>query len=142
MPTPDKGYEFIEHTADIGIRAHGRTLAELVVRLAQGLTELIAEDSTLAPRQTRPIQLTAPSAEALLLVWLQELLFWFSAERFLGAQYALEQVTETSLRGEVRGDTFDPARHHGGTEVKGITRHQFSVEHTPTHWQARIIFDV
>ncbi|MBI2495250.1 MAG: archease [Candidatus Omnitrophica bacterium] len=68
-------YDFFDHTADIGIRATSQTLAELFVQLAQGLTELLVEDSELKPQQSRPIQLTADGADSLLLAWLQELLF-------------------------------------------------------------------
>src|SRR3989338_3357610 len=127
MAIEHAGYDFFDHTADIGIRASGATLAELLVQLARGLTALIAEDSVLEPRETRPIRLAAPDAESLLLAWLQELLFWFSTDRFLPVDYALEEVTPTSLRGTVRGARFDPSRHVQGREVKAITRHLLSV---------------
>src|SRR3989338_11340089 len=114
-------YEFFDHTADIGIRARGATLAELFEQLARGLTALIAEDSVLQPREARAIRLSADDAESLLLAWLQELLFWFSAGRFLAADYVLEEVTPTSLRGTVRGERFDPARHVQGRGGEGET---------------------
>lgn len=135
-------YEFFEHTADIGIRARGESLAALCVHLAQGLTELIAEDSALEPRTARPIRVTAPNAELLVLAWLQELLFWFSTDRFLPVEYALEEVTETSLRGALRGETFDPARHTQGREVKAITRHLLKVERCRGGWQGEVLVDI
>ena len=137
-----KGYEFFEHTADIGIRARGESLAALCVHLAQGLTALIAEDSALEPRTARPIHVVAADAESLVLVWLQELLFWFSTDRFLPAQYALEEVTETSLRGVLHGETFDPARHAQGREVKAITRHLLKVERRRGGWQGEVLVDI
>lgn len=137
-----KGYKFFEHTADVGIRAQGASLAELFTRLAKGLVELLAEDSVLEPQQARPITLSAEDAESLLLAWLQELLFWFSAERFLPVHYALEEVTETSLRGQVRGDTFDPSCHAQGREVKAITRHLLSVEQRDGVWHGQVIVDI
>ena len=33
-----KGYEFFEHTADAGVRVYGKTLRELFVNAAAGLT--------------------------------------------------------------------------------------------------------
>ena len=141
MPEAPSGYEFFDHTADIGIRAQGATLGELLEQLARGLVELIAEDTRLEPRQARPIQLTAPDAETLALRWLQELLFWFSTEGFLPAAYAIE-AGPTSLRGEVRGDTFDPARHIQGREVKAITRHLLSVEQRDGRWHGQVIVDI
>ena len=137
-----QGYEFFDHTADVGLRASGATLAELLTRMAQGLTELIAEDSPLQPASSRSIRLTADSAEALLLAWLQELLFWFSTERFLPVQYELDEVSPTTLRGRVRGDTFDPSRHVQGREVKAITRHLLKVQQRNGTWYGQVIVDI
>ena len=135
-------YEFFDHTADIGIRAAAPSLAELFIQLARGLTALIAEDSAVASREARPIRLDAPDADALLLVWLQELLFWFSTDRFLAAEYALDAVTPTSLRGLVRGERFDPTRHQQGREVKAITRHWLKVQQADGAWRGQVIVDI
>ena len=136
------GYDFFDHTADIGIRARGETLAELFEQFARGLTALIAENSHLEPREARAIQLSASDAESLLLVWLQELLFWFSTDRFLPAQYALDEVSPTSLRGEVRGEPFDPSRHTPGREVKAVTRHRLEVRQRDGVWHGQVIVDI
>ena len=139
---PDKPYEFFEHTADVGLRAEAKTLAELFVQMARGLTELIAEDSPLQPKDERSIRLTEEDVEALLLAWLQEVLFWFSTERFLPVQYELDEVSPTTLRGRVRGDTFDPSRHVQGREVKAITRHLLKVEQRNGTWHGQVIVDI
>ena len=137
-----KGYEFFEHTADIGIKANGKTLTTLFIHLAQGLTELLVEDSVLSPRLMRSVRLLAPHADSLLLVWLQELLFWFSTDRFLPAEYVLDEVTTTSLRGQVYGETFDPSRHVQGREVKAITRHLLEVREQDGWWVGQVIVDI
>ncbi len=138
----DKDYEFFDHTADIGIRAEAPTLPALFMAMARGLTELIAEDSALQPRQQRTIELEAADVSGLLLVWLKELLFWFSTERFLPVEYPLREVTTTHLQGVVRGDTFSPARDVQGREVKAITRHGLNVEQRNGVWHAEVIVDI
>ena len=135
-------YAFFDHTADIGIKAQGKTLTELFVAMAQGVTELIAEESALEAKQTRLIELSAESTESLLLAWLKELLFWFSSDGFLPVHYELDAVTPTTLRGRVIGDTFDPARHVQGREVKAITRHQLWVKQDAGQWNAQVIVDI
>ena len=142
MTSGSEPYTFFDHTADIGISAEGATLAELFTHLAQGLTELIAEESRLVPREARPVTLAAADVEMLLLAWLQELLFWFSRDRFLPVEYELEEATPTALRGQVRGETFDPARHQQGREVKAITRHLLEVRHEDDIWRGRVIVDI
>ena len=138
----DAHYAFFDHTADIGIRAQGTTPAELFVAIARGLIELIAEESALEAKQMRVIDLSAESAESLLLAWLKELLFWFSSDRFLPARYELDAVTPTTLRGRVIGDTFDPSRHVQGREVKAITRLQLCVWQQGGLWHAQVIVDI
>jgi len=142
MADPVKGYEFFEHTADVGIAARGVTLAELFEQAARGLVELLAENSVLEPRQAWPVVLSAENVELLLLAWLQELLFWFSTEGFLPVRYALDELTETSLRGQVSGDVFDPTRHVQGREVKAITRHLLNVEQRDGMWHGQVIVDI
>ncbi len=110
--------------------------------MARGLTELLVEDSQLTPRVTRSIKLQADDVESLLLAWLQELLFWFSTERFVPVEYTLEQVTSNALRGQLRGDTFDPSRHMQGREVKAITRHLLEVKQQGNQWYGQVIVDI
>lgn len=137
-----KGYEFFEHTADVGVRAHGASLRELFIHMAQGLTELLVEDSRLEACVTRSIQVNADTVEELLLFWLKELLFWFSTERFLPVEYVLEDVSLTVLRGHVRGEMFDLSRHVPGREVKAITRHFLEVRQQDGQWHAQVIVDI
>ena len=136
------GYEFFEHTADVGLRATGRTLDELFANAARGLVELLAEDSRIEPGETRTVELSAPSVEALLCTWLTELLVWFGQDHFLPCGYAFDTLTQTNLRASVQGERFNSSRHVYGTEVKGVTRHQLQVTHQDDHWEAQVIFDV
>ncbi|PIQ83620.1 MAG: archease [Candidatus Omnitrophica bacterium CG11_big_fil_rev_8_21_14_0_20_63_9] len=135
-------YEFFDHTADIGIRAEAPTLGELLVRMAQGLTELLVEQSHIEAIEERAVRLEAPDATSLLLAWLKELLYWFSAEGFLPSRYELTDVGPTSLRGVVRGERFDPQRHQQGREVKAITRHLLRVEERGGRWHGEVIVDI
>ena len=138
----DKGYEFFEHTADTGLRAYGATLEELFIHAAQGLITLLVEDSSISPKEVRPITLDANSIEDLLRLWLKELLFWFNTDRFLPGTYELEEVKGGVLRARLTGERFDPSRHLHGVEVKGVTYHEFRVTQTADGWEASIIFDI
>jgi len=138
---PDKGYEFFDHTADVGLRVWGATLEELFTHAAQAVISLLVEDSPVATAQKRSVELSASSVEGLLRVWLSEVLVWFSTERFLVGTCALI-VSPTQLGGSVQGEQFDASRHRYGTEVKGVTRHQLSVTQEAGRWTAQVILDV
>ena len=136
-------YEFFDHTADVGIRASGRTCEQLFVRMAQGLIELLVEDSPIELRQTQEISLVADNIELLLHAWLSELLYNFStARRFLPGEYDLNTVTKTVVHGKMLGESFDPTRHAQGREVKAITRHMLEVRERSGLWYGQVIVDI
>ena len=137
----DTGYEFFEHTADVGLRAFGSTLTDVMIHAAHGVVALLTDDSPVAVLEERPIALQADSRERLLMAWLQEIVVWCQTEHFLPAAYEIA-VTETTLQGRVRGERFDSARHAFGTEVKGVTYHQLSIRQTASGLEARVILDV
>jgi len=135
-------HEFFDHTADVGMRVQADSLPLLFEQAARGLVELLVESSQIKPQETRSINLTGSSTAELLRLWLTEVLVWFDTDRFIPSSYNLEITGDTTLRGSVQGERFDPPRHASGTEVKGITRHQFQLERADGHWEAQVIFDV
>ncbi len=135
-------FEFVEHTADIGIRARGDSLAELLVACAEGMFSILVEGGEVREGSAIEIALEAEDAEELVHAWLRELLFRFSAEGFVAARFDIHEATPTRLRATCRGEPFDPARHQGGTEIKAVTYHGFKVEQTPDGWVAEVLFDV
>jgi SHS2 domain-containing protein len=46
------------------------------------------------------------------------------------------------LRAQVRGESFDPARHPVEREVKAITYHQLSVARDTAGWWTRLYVDL
>jgi SHS2 domain-containing protein len=142
---PDPGYEYFEHTADIGMRVRGRSVDELFVNAARGMIGLLVEELPTGTSETHPMQLIEESLEDLLYRYLRELLFWFSAEKFLASACHLrvaEEAGHWTLRGWIDGERFDPSRHAPGTEIKGVTHHQFRIGRVEAGWEAEVIFDV
>lgn len=80
-------YEILEHTADIGIRAWGRTLEEAFANMAMGMMSLIIPEHKLVlERDKRRVRASATDLEGLLVSWLEELVYLVDAERFLVAR--------------------------------------------------------
>lgn len=142
MVAPASGYEFFNHTADIGIRAHAETLKDLFLVMAEALVKLIAEDSQRAAVEIRSVSLTGENAQELLFSWLKELLFLFSTDRFLPATYVFGVLTPTELRVTLHGRAFDPLRDIQGREVKAITRHLLEVRQRDGVWHGQVIVDI
>ncbi len=137
-----RSFELVEHTADAGIRARGSTLAELLAACAEGMLSILVEGGEERETLAIALALDAEDAEELVHAWLRELLFRFSAEGLILRRFDFHETTPTRLRATCHGETFDPARHQGGAEIKAVTYHAFKVEQTSEGWVAEVLFDV
>jgi SHS2 domain-containing protein len=136
-------FEILEHTADIGLMARGRTLGELFEHAALGMAEIL--DRTRPPSSNgkstlEPVAVEASDVEALLVEWLNEVLFRLEASnRCLGAA-AVRELNENALTGEV--DLVECERGPEGSDLKATTYHQLSIRPAGSGWSATVYFDV
>ncbi|MBI4199137.1 MAG: archease [Chloroflexi bacterium] len=136
-----KGFELFDHTADVGIRATGRDLAEAFGNVARGMFSVIAELDAIAPRETHQVSITAPDQEALVVDWLNELLYLFEVEGLLFSQFAVELLGDRELRATCSGEPVAPGRHHIKTGVKAATYHGLQVGRNDG-WHIQVILDI
>lgn len=135
-------FELFEHTADLGLRVRAASLQELLASAGQGLLAmLVANPTSVAPRQTVTIRLTADDPSYLLFDWLSELLYAFDSRKLLLAQFDVE-LTGLTLVATCRGEPMDAARHQMDHEVKSITYHGLRVAESAGIWQAEVIVDI
>jgi len=135
-------FELIDHTADVGIRARGKTLAQVFENAARGMFSLLTDAETIRPTETFPIQAHAMDTGALLVRFLSELLFKFEAEKLMFKEFEVKSINETRLEAVARGEKLDPTRHTVLTEIKSATYHLLKVEEEPGGWVAEVIFDL
>ena len=131
-------YEEIEHTADVGIRAYGRTASELFAAAAEGMFSLVADPSKVKPTGEVEIKLSAEDLPALLVAWLSELLFLHETQKLLFATFDV-RVRGTSLDAHVGGERIDKRRHELKLAIKAVTYHRLSVD--VKRGVAEVIFD-
>ena len=136
-------YEIIEHTADIGIKATGRTLEELFEHMAQGMFSLIVPPEEIHPQVTLSIEASAEGKERLLVAWLRELLYLFDTQRIVGKSFKVQHLDSHQIRGTVSGEKLDLTRHSVDKEVKAVTYCDLSlVQGSEGGWSAQVIFDI
>ncbi len=140
--TVEKDFEVLSHTADIGIIAYGDDLPEVFINAARGLMSIIVNFEEIEARRARNIEISAIDREALLINWLNELVYIIDAEQMLFKDFEVSSLTETSLKGKARGEKIDIGKHHVKIQVKAATYHQLKVEETAEGWRAQVIFDV
>jgi SHS2 domain-containing protein len=137
-----KDFEVIAHTADIGIMAYGADLKQAFANTARGLFSLITELDTVAVKEHCNVQVTAPDREALLVNWLNELIYLFEAKEMLFNRFDITRLIDTELTATGYGEKIDLAKHTLKIQVKATTYHMLKIEQNEEGWKARVIFDV
>lgn len=138
----DCGYEYFDHTGDIGIRVYGQTMSELFDHARMALLEIIIEPDLIHPLIEKRIVIENNGWERLLVSWLNEFLYLFEAEGWLCRECRIEVLNEKRIEAIGSGEQFDPERHEIKTEIKAVTYHQLAIEKRDHQWQTNIIFDV
>lgn len=156
----NKRFEILEHPADVGFLAYGRTLEELFENAALAMCSLACAPEKIEERAEREIVASGADVESLLYAWLAEILAVSDAE-----QLVLRRVRVTALKapheggagaggasaaigaggeavGIAYGEEFDRERHAAGTYIKAVTLHQFCVERTAEGWRGRVFLDL
>lgn len=137
-----KEFEIIEHTADTGVRAFGATLEETFINAARGMFSIIAETKAATAAESFDIEVEGSDREALLVAWLGELLYLYDSRNVLLGIFAIDQMSETTLKGRAWGEAIDLSRHQPGVDIKAVTWHMLSVRREGSGWIAEVIFDV
>ena len=134
-------FEVIDDTADIGIIARGRDLSGLFANAAAGMLYLMAGEDFSNPTVHRKLELQADDAEALLVEWLNELLYILDTERLLLNKFDIA-VSGNRLEAKCAWEKLEVRRHRLKREIKAATYHDLRVEKANGEYVARIIFDI
>jgi SHS2 domain-containing protein len=135
-----KRFELIEHTADMGLAAYGKTLAEAFANAAYGMFSIIAELDNVKEVESRRIEIKEDDKESLLFEWLNSLLYYFDVETLIFKRFDIVEFGDDHLAAVCRGEKYDPARHRLKTAVKSATYHMLEVDKEKKRVQ--VIFDV
>lgn len=137
-----KHYQTFEHTADIGLTARADTLGELFEALAECLAGLIVPPRQVAATGARRIEVRAEDVEALAVDFLAAVMNTIQTDHFMVAAVRVSEISETAVVAKLRGESYAPARHELGMEVKAVTYHQLSIARDGGTWAGRVILDI
>lgn len=136
-------YEELRHTADWAIRVWGHDLESLFVHAAEAMFELQGADLA-APAAVRAhVASRGVDLEALLVAWLNDLLFASEAHNALFTRFVVRIVPPRSpeddyaLEAEVAG----PSGRGPLAHIKAVTYYDLSVRRTADGWEATVTFD-
>ena len=135
-------FETFDHTADLGLRIRAETLKGLFEEAALALFSVIVENPhRIRPKRSFSFQIEGTSSDELLLDWLGELLFTFSSRHIVLGRFAVD-FRASGLDATAWGESYKPAVHKIGEEIKAITYHGLKVEELGHEWIAEVIVDL
>lgn len=135
-------YRQIPHTADLAWRLWGKDLPELFENAGRALSATLTDIRSLRRIETREVSLESSDQEALLVDWLNHLLYLFDIDGFLGRDFQVTALTAEHLEARVVGEIFDAYRHRSKTAVKAATFHKLEVVREPDGWRATVVLDL
>jgi SHS2 domain-containing protein len=135
-------YRQLEHTADIKVEIEGHDWPQLLGNAAFCVFDLMLDSGRIRDAECREVEIASPDASELLLDWLREVLYLFSAHGYATRRVAFADVSPTHLKARLYGERFDSERHRLRLEIKSPTYHEYRVEQTPDGWRATVLFDV
>jgi len=142
----EKGFEFLEHTADAYIAAYGKDLAEAFEEAALAMFDVMTDLEKVSPEVEDPVEVKAEDEYALLYSWLEALLVKFDTNRTLYARFKILGLEENSsgfrLRARIFGEKFNPEKHSQRVGVKAVTYHRMEIIKEPSRVTLKFILDI
>lgn len=139
-------FEFLEHTADVYVRAYGATMEEAYANAALAMFETMTDSNKIAQTQPQTLEVEAEDQYALLYNWLEALLVKFETENMLFSKFEITDWKETAetfkFKAKVWGEKFDPKKHPQKVGVKAITYHLMVVIREPQKVVLEFILDI
>jgi len=142
----ERGYEFLEHTADAYIAAYGKDMAEAFENAAVAMFDVMTEVEKIIPRLQDEIEVEAEDEGGLLYRWLEALLVKSEISGMLYSKFRISSIGRTStgfrLRAEIWGEKFDRKRHLQKVGVKAVTYHRMEIITAPNGVTVKFILDI
>ncbi len=138
-------FEYLDHTADIGVRGIGKTVEEAFCEAARAIFNLMVDLEEIVPEKAIHVTVEARQLDLLLVEWLSALLAKKDLEGLLLARFHVElreMENGFSLQGVGWGEPFDLKRHQPKTEVKGVTYAGLRVQREDERWLAQCVVDI
>jgi SHS2 domain-containing protein len=124
-------FEFLEHTADVLIAAHGQTLEQAFENAALAMFEVMTNTTKIDTVQEETVEVEAEDEYALLYSWLEALLVKFEIKGMLFSKFKIERIQDTpdgyKLQASVWGEKFNAEKHPQKVAVKAVTYHRMEI---------------
>ncbi|HHE36605.1 MAG TPA: archease [Candidatus Woesearchaeota archaeon] len=137
-------YEYLDHTADLKIRAYGGTLEEAFINTVIGAFDFLTDTSKVERTIKKKISITANRINSLLYDFLEELLFLLDTEGFILAEIKDMRIIEGegtfSLSCTALGDKYK--RYEVKGNIKSVTYSEMSIKKYQGEYVIEVVLDI
>jgi SHS2 domain-containing protein len=134
----DRGYEEIEHTADWALRVHGEQLEDLFRNAAFGMLALMGITAAASPVHSSSLSVNAGDPEALLVSFLEEILYRAEDEMQTTERITFQAFQSTSLAATLTCRPVVDIQ----KEIKAVTYNELKISRSADGFVTVIVFDV
>jgi SHS2 domain-containing protein len=136
---PRPSFEYLPHVGEAAIRLRGASIADILEQAALALTELVWPGRPPpGPERVHEIALDAPDPAALLIDWLNELLYLAERDRWLPSRIHVHEATPTHLSATAYGPVLERAP----SLVKAATWHGLRFDPQDGGFEAEVLLDI
>ncbi|KAA0003471.1 MAG: archease [Thermoplasmata archaeon] len=136
-----KEYEIFEHTADIGIIAHGLTLEKAFENVAKGMFSIITNKGKIERKEKKIIEISREGDnEQLVVDFLSELLYIHDVENYVFGEFNVK--INNVLTAEAWGEKYNREKHGYGIEIKAVTYHLLAIKEDEKGFHITVLFDI
>lgn len=109
---------------------------------AEALVSIAIEIPDVEPRSQYAIEARGEDEEALLVNFLNEVLYQLDGARVAFRRFEVNRIDGDRLAATGWGEPRDAARHRARIVVKGVTYHQLRIVHAAGHSEAEVYLDI
>lgn len=131
-------YEILEHTADLKIKAFGKTIDELFENVMCGMFEGAKYESENKEIVKEEIKVSSIDLPTLLVDFLSEALYLSETKKEVFHKVNFKKITEKEIEANLVGRKLKRM----GVQIKGVTFHDLKIEKKNSLYQAQVLFDI
>jgi len=140
--TEQKKYRTVSRASDLAVKIFGTSQAELFANSAFALFDLMTDVDKVELRDHLPLEVEGVDRDDLMVNWMRELLYLYQGSGYLLKEFAVREVRDNYIRGQVSGEKFDPDRHEMQREIRAVVPHQSRMEKTGEQWTAQVVLEL
>jgi len=144
------GFEILEHTADVGLRATAPTAAGVFEQATRGMAEIagiwrstkggVGSAGPQSKGHEHTIRVEGRDREGALVDWLSEVLYLHDTRNLALSGVLVDTVGEKNAAGRIWSSPLDDG--DTAIQIKAVTYHQLVVRETTEGWSATVFFDI